>query len=400
MSDERILRAHRTRSSYNQIAEVILFDMDSSASSQLPADFFCDRSFECRSGRTAEERLDNSEKLITVHGVLSFYEFFLLFVKKLRYWLEYFGVCAVIRIVPLLPIGLLRTLADSAGWLVYHFDRKNRRVALANLQAAFGDTYTPKQRERIARRSLQIFGRSFLELFWTPRLNPGNVAKYVTIEDEKLLQSIVSAKASRPVIGVTIHFGNFEWASAYYGLRGYSGLILMQRFKNDRLTLLFQRLRETSGQTSVTQEYSMVRFFKALKRGVPVGILIDLTLKMSDPAVIFRTFGLPMRATMMHAVLHNRTGAPIMPFIALPRKGGGYLIRAFEPIQFPTGTSYQEIAQACWDKFEPLIREHPEQWLWGYKHWRYRPANPEKPHPFYANRSELFDAEFDKINAN
>jgi lauroyl/myristoyl acyltransferase len=374
--------------------------MDPNSTSQLATDLFSDSSFERWSSRTAEERLDNSKKLITVHGVYFVSEFFLLLVKKLRYWFEYIGVGAVLRIVPLLAIGLVRLLADGAGWLVYHLDRKNRRVALANLEAAFGDKFTAKERERIARRSVQVFGRSFLELFWTPRLTASNVGKYITIEDEELLQSILSTKASRPVVGVTIHFGNFEWASAYYALRGYTGLILMQRFKNDRLTSLFQRLRETSGQTSVTQENSMVRFFKALKRGVPVGILIDLTLKMSDPAVIFRTFGLPMRATMMHAVLHDRTRAPIMPFVALPRKGGGYLIRAFEPIQFPAKTPYHKIAQACWDKFEPLIREHPEQWLWGYKHWRYRPANPEKAHPFYANQSELFDAEFEKINAN
>jgi Kdo2-lipid IVA lauroyltransferase/acyltransferase len=321
-------------------------------------------------------------------------------VKKLRYWFEYIGVSAAMRIVPLLPIDFLRTLADAAGWLVYHIDRRNRRVALANLEAAFGDKFTAKERERIARRSVQVFGRSFLELFWTPRLTAENVGNYITIEDETLLRSILLTKASCPVVGVTIHFGNFEWASSYYALRGYNGLILMQRFKNDHLTALFQRLRDTSGQTSVTQENSMVRFFKALKRGVPVGILIDLTLKMSEPAVIFRTFGLPMRATMMHAVLHDRTRAPIMPFIALPRKGGGYLIRAFEPMQFPPGAPFNEIAQACWDKFEPLIEEHPEQWLWGYKHWRYRPANPEKAHPFYANRSDLFDAEFEKINAN
>jgi KDO2-lipid IV(A) lauroyltransferase len=314
-------------------------------------------------------------------------------VKKLRYWLEYIGVSAVIRMVPLLPIGFLRIFADSVGWLVYQLDRKNRRVATANLEAAFGDKFTPKERERIARRSVQVFGRSFLELFWTPRLTPDNVGKYITIEDEKLLQSLLSTKGSRPVIAVTIHFSNFEWGSTYYALRGYEGLILMQRFKNDRLTALFQRLRESSGQTSVTQENSMVRFFKALKRGASVGILIDLTLKMSDPAVIFRAFGLPMRATIMHAVLHHRTGFPIMPFVTLPRKEGGYLIRAFEPMEFPAETSYHEIAQACWDKFEPLIRENPEQWLWGYKHWRYRPANAEKTYPFYANWSEQFEAE-------
>ena len=117
--------------------------------------------------------------------------------KKLRYWFEYIGVRAVLRIVPLLPIGLLRMLGDGAGWLVYHLDRKNRRVAMANLEAAFGDKFTAKERERIARRSVQVFGRSFLELFWTPRLTASNVGKYITIENEELLQSILSSKASR-----------------------------------------------------------------------------------------------------------------------------------------------------------------------------------------------------------
>lgn len=317
--------------------------------------------------------------------------------KRVRYWFEFVFLTLFARLVPLLPFRSLHWIAIGLGWLVYHLDRRSSSVALANLEAAFGDKYTPKERERIARRSVQVFGRSFLELFWTPRLTAENVGKYIEIEDEKLLQSVLSAKGSRPIVGVTIHFGNFEWASIYYAFRGYGGLILMQRFKNDRLTALFQRLREVSGQTSVTQEMSMVRFFKALKRGVPVGILIDLTLKMSDPAVIFRTFGLPMRATMMHAALHDRTGAPIMPFVALPRPGGGYIIRAFEPMEFPAGTPSYEVAQACWNKFEPLIHEHPEQWLWGYKHWRYRPSIGGEHYPFYANRSELFDAEFEKV---
>src|SRR5260370_9789214 len=230
--------------------------MDPSAPSQLAIDLFSDSSFERWSSRTAEERLDYYKKLITVHGVYFFSEFFLLLVKKLRYWFEYIGVGAVLRIVPLLPIELLRLLADGAGWLVYHLDRKNRRVALANLEAAFGDKFTAKERERIARRSVQVFGPSFLGLFWSPRLTASTVGKYITIENDELLQSIFSPKASRPACGWTIHVGNFEWATAYYALRGYTGLILMQRFKNDRFTSLFQRVRETSGQTSVTQESS------------------------------------------------------------------------------------------------------------------------------------------------
>jgi hypothetical protein len=47
------------------------------------------------------------------------------------------------------------------------------------------------------------------------------------------------------------------------------------------------RYTSISGQTTVTQELSMVRFLKMLLRGTPVGILADLTMKMSQPAVIF-----------------------------------------------------------------------------------------------------------------
>jgi Kdo2-lipid IVA lauroyltransferase/acyltransferase len=138
---------------------------------------------------------------------------------------------------------------------------------------------------------------------------------------------------------------------------------------------------------------SMVRFFKALKRGVPVGILIDLTLKMSTPGFILRTFGLHMRSTMLHAALQQRTERPILPFITMPEKKG-YVVHILDPIEFSACRSREEIAQACWDRYEPFIRQHPEQWLWGYKHWRYRPPVDDERYPFYANRSDLFDAEF------
>ena len=107
-------------------------------------------------------------------------------------------------------------------------------------------------------------------------------------------------------IFLTIHLSNFEWASAHFALRGYQGCILTQRFKNDRLTPIFRRLRESSGQKAVTQESSMIRFLKMILRGTPVGILGDLTMKTSQPAVIIQAFGLRMRVTTMHAILHKR----------------------------------------------------------------------------------------------
>jgi KDO2-lipid IV(A) lauroyltransferase len=316
-------------------------------------------------------------------------------IKRVRYWFEFVFLSLFAGIVPVLSFRSLRWIANGLGWLVYHLDRRSRLVALANLEAAFGEKFSRRERERIARRSVQVFGKSFLELFWSPRLNSKNIHRYLRFADEKRFEAIRNSVPARPVIGVTPHFGNFEWGSALWGFRGYQGYIVTQRFKNDRLTPLFRRLRESSGQKSVTQEMSMVRFFKALKRGLPVGILIDLTLRMSEPGLIIRNFGLCTRTTLMHAALQQRTKAPILPFITVP-EGDGYVVHILEPVEFSESASREEIAQTCWDRFEPFIRERPEQWLWNYKHWRYRPPIDSNRYPFYANRSDLFDAEFRK----
>jgi lauroyl/myristoyl acyltransferase len=315
--------------------------------------------------------------------------------KKIRYWFEFVFVVCFARIIPLAPLRVLHGLAWILGWAFYHLDRRSRLVALANLEAAFGDQYSQKERERIARQSVQNFARSFLELFWSSRLNRQNIHRFVRFADESRFEAMLSTKQEHPVIGTTVHFGNFEWGSALFGFRGYDGYVLMQRFKNDRLTALFRAFREVSGQKSVTQEQSMIRFFKALKRGIPVGILIDLTLKMSDPGLILRTFGLCMRTTMMHTVLQERTRQRILPFVTVA-DANGYTVHILDAIEFSPSASRGEIAQICWNRFEPFIRQYPEQWLWGYKHWRYRPPVDGERYPFYANRSELFDAEFNK----
>jgi lauroyl/myristoyl acyltransferase len=316
-------------------------------------------------------------------------------VKKVRYWLEWLFVSGFAWLIPLIPFGFLRVLADFAGSVFYLADRRSRAVALANLEAAFAPEMSPKRRRQVTRKSLQVFARSFLELFWTPRLNQKNLGKFVSFENPDTFAAILAGKSTCPTIAITPHFGNFEWGSALFAFRGLDGYILTQRFKNDRLTPIFQKLRERSGHRIVTRERSMLRFIKALRKGEHVGILIDLTLKMNDPGVIISTFGLQMRTTMIHALLHDRTGARLLPFVTMARPDGGYSVRLLDPLQFPPHTPYQKVVQTCWDRFEPVIRQHPEQWLWVYKHWRYLPSASDRPYPFYANRSERFDQELE-----
>jgi KDO2-lipid IV(A) lauroyltransferase len=312
-------------------------------------------------------------------------------VKRVRYWIEWFLVRLFGLIIHSLPFGTVQRLADIGGALVFWLDFKGRRVALANLEVAFGSDRNARERRQIARRSLQVFGRNFLQLFWTTRLTARSAERYFFVEDQEKFREFLEYDG--PVIAITPHFGNVELVGALLGLKGRSFSIIAQPLKNELLAPLFTKLREAPGHKIIAPDNAAVRLLKALRAGESVFLLSDLTLKLRDAAVIIDAFGLKTRVTHIHAFLHLRTGAPILPWVTLPRPDGGCMIRLLPWLKFQPGTSYQEITQACWNVFEPIIRAYPQNWLWVYKHWRYRPSAAVRGYPFYANRSTQFDLE-------
>jgi Kdo2-lipid IVA lauroyltransferase/acyltransferase len=314
-------------------------------------------------------------------------------VKRVRYWIEWLFVSFFGRLIQSLPFRMVQKIGDIAGSLVFWLDSKGRSVALANLEVVYGSMLDLKQRRRIARRSLQVFGRNFLELFWTPRMTSENIDKFISFEDPERLRELVQSEV--PFIAITPHFGSPELAGTLIGLKGRSLVIISQPFKNERLTPIFRNLREATGHKIVVPENAVVRLLRALRAGEAVFLFTDLTLKLRDSAVLIDAFGLKMRVTQIHAFLHLRTGFPLVPWVTLPRGDGGYMVRILPWLRFPSSSSYQEVTQTCWNRFEPIIREYPEYWLWVYKHWRYRPSNSERPYPFYANRSTQFDLEIE-----
>src|SRR5437868_9202379 len=103
--------------------------------------------------------------------------------KRVRYQLEWLGLVLASKLVPLLPRALCLLLADLLGTLASIFDRKGRRVALANLEAAFGDTLNRRERCRIMRSSFRHFAQTMIDLLWSPRLTRENFRRYIDVEN-------------------------------------------------------------------------------------------------------------------------------------------------------------------------------------------------------------------------
>ena len=150
-------------------------------------------------------------------------------------------------------------------------------------------------------------------------------------------------------------------------------------------------IRDRSGHELIPRERGIVRLYKVLRRKGRTALLVDLTVPPSQGAVAIDCFGLKTSVTSAHAWLNERTGVPIIPAHCEPLPNGRYRLIFHPKINNADGMTHQQIAQACWNSFEPYVRKNPAPWLWMYKHWRYLPANADRPYPFYANFYRPFE---------
>jgi lauroyl/myristoyl acyltransferase len=335
--------------------------------------------------------------------------------KWLRYRLEWLGLLLATKLIPLLPRRACVSVAQLAGTLMSIFDRQGRAVALSNLEVAFGREISPRQRRKLVRESFRQFARTMIDFLWSPRLTRENFSRYIELENFN--EALTAGGPERSIMIACYHYSNFEWLSLACGYLGLPGTIIMQQFKNSLLDPIFKCLREQSGHQLVPRDRGIMRLYKVLRRRGRTALLVDLTVPPSQGAVVIDCFGLKTCVTSAHAWLHEHTGVPIVPahceplptgryrLVFHPRIAVGSAVLSRESVDEPNALrtahttargndrsmTHQQIAQACWNSFEPYVRNNPAPWLWMYKHWRYRSRDGDRPYPFYANVSPRFD---------
>jgi len=310
--------------------------------------------------------------------------------KRFRYQLEEAGVRLLIAVVPHLSREQCVKLGILLGDATYFLDARGRAVALSNLECVFGDHYNPKQRHWIARLSYRNFARTMLDLFWAQSLARGTYRNYMHLEGFEAIREQL-AREKRGTLFMSTHEGNWEWSGLVFGFADFFHVMVAESFKNPRLTAIFSRLREVSGQTLIAQENSLLRMLKVVKRGGATGMLIDLNLRPSQAATVIEGFGLKMCVPFLHAVLAQRCNALLVPVTTEPMPDGSVRIVMQPGLVFPPDATLQQISQQCWDAFEPFLRRRPDLWLWPYKHFRFRPKDAARPYPSYAHESPKFE---------
>jgi len=218
-------------------------------------------------------------------------------------------------------------------------------------------------------------GRQSLELsrIWLRPLEEA-AAQIVRISGWELVEAAM--REGRGIIYLTPHLGCFEITAQY--LSTHAPITALYRPpKQAWMQQLIESGRARKQLHLASADLAGVRtLLKALKKGEAVGILPDQTPKKGEGRWL-DFFGKPAY-TMTLAARLTESGATVIVMWGerLPN-GAGYHFHLHAPSQLICGTT-EERAQQINHEMERLIRQCPEQYLWGYNRYK-RPRGVEAP---------------------
>lgn len=292
-------------------------------------------------------------------------------------------LCVGFLLIPLWPRCAVMTAARALGCLGFTLARSERRIALANVDLAFGDTLTAAEKAAIVRCSFQSMARVMLDYFWFSLWTRRRILRHVTFES-----SLDPFLANGAVIAVTAHFGNWEVMGQAAAVHGAPTLSIAAPIKNPFADRVVSWFRRTAGQTVAYRKGAVRAMIQELKKGGRVALLMDQNIPVEEGGVFVPFFGLPVPVSKIIGPLASKTNALVMFCFSSADRQGHYRIYSNGSVGPGVLASEAEAVTATLTlAIEAAIRDNPGEWLWMYRRWRHIPEGaPAERYPYYARR--------------
>ena len=268
------------------------------------------------------------------------------------------------------PKSIRFAILKGLARLAYFIDRRHRHVAFVNLDIAFGDTMSEKEKKRIVKKSYENLIFNLADYIKNQNATQQEILNKVTFENEHHLKE---ALKHGPIIGITAHYGHWELLSLAVAAK-YGPLTIVGRpLDSKRMNEILKQNRERFDIQIIPKKGALKGLLHALKDGRSVGLLVDQNTAEND-GILIDFFGKKARHTPAAAILSRRLGAKIVPMFIRSDDHSHYTITFYPPLEIEKSKNKEEDilknVQAQANITESVIREKPDEWFWLHKRWK------------------------------
>ena len=306
--------------------------------------------------------------------------------RFLRVPFEWLGIWLGVAVFAFLPRRAMLAVSDALSSVMYVFDRRGRRYALANLRIVSGK-FPPERpyriplmafdptsaEEKIIRRSYRNMARSVGHAFWSCRC-----AKSRVEESGEMSPNCVSFLAeNRPAVTVSGHIGCWEILSQLAFLNGHRMISVAKDIGTSGMTDLLMKARTSIGQEIVHADGAFRPLMEGMKAGKSLGLLVDQIVKPEKGGIWVRFFGRPHPVSAAPAFFAAKGHAPIVVAWSRPLRDGRYRCEMLDAIPCGEARDIWATTQRCIADLERVIRRHPSCWVLNYNCFRKVPSDKD-----------------------
>jgi len=261
-------------------------------------------------------------------------------------------------------VAIAERRGAKLGGLLFRLDKKHRNRAIENLRLAFPE-WEPSRHEAVARASFEHFGLVMGDFMRSPLRTKEEMLATTEMVGWEHYEAAVSA--DKGIIVCTAHLGNFERFGHYCTAIGKAITVVARDANQGDIQGKIADMRRHTGIEVFSRGNSARGILQCLRKKEMVGLLPD---QNTDESFV-PFFGHPCGTVLGPAVMHLRTGAPILPAFCVRTGVGHYRVILREPIGLDGSESEPEPIMARFNAvLESVIREYPDQYLWMHDRWK------------------------------
>jgi KDO2-lipid IV(A) lauroyltransferase len=287
----------------------------------------------------------------------------------------------LVKLYSRLPLPWVRQFGRLLGWAIHGLDKRYRSRIQENLSIA-GQT-SPKIRSA----AIAGVGAGLAEAPWVWGYTPAQLKQWIICEQTDLLCEL--AKGPRPVVFLTPHLGSFEMTARF--LAAYLHItVLYKEPEAAGLKSFMSNIRNAENLSAVPANLGGVKtMLKALKAGRAIGILPDQVPSAGEGRWV-PFFSRPAYTMTLPERLARATNARVVIVVGTPlqKQSTGVAYWRFELDEMLETPRPENINK----KFEKIILNRPELYLWGYNRYKRPTGAPEAPAQALPSTSGSSDA--------
>ena len=276
----------------------------------------------------------------------------------------------LLKLLSRLPLNVLYALTDILYFIIYHIWHFRRQLSLANLQRSFPEK-PARELEGIARESYHNASDMIAEVLKGAAMDPAEMRKRMRIRNIEVLAPYITAQ--QPVVLLASHHCNWEWLLLASSLElNVSVDAVYKPLRVAAIDRFMFEARSRFGGNPIAVKDFLAVILKRRTGARVIALVADQTPPREEEKHWTRFLNQDTAFFVGADKIARITRSPVF-FVGITRTRRGFYEATLQLLATPPyAGDGADIIERYARTAEAHIAQHPADWLWMYRKWKYK----------------------------